>query len=55
MKLHLYELKGILNEIYHSHLLKDNDIKEKLIFMEDLLKADEIKLVNSVRGERRVN
>jgi para-aminobenzoate synthetase/4-amino-4-deoxychorismate lyase len=46
---------GILNGIYRSHLLKDDNIKEKLIFIEDLLKADEIKLVNSVRGEIRVN
>ena len=46
---------GILNGIYRSHLLKDDNIKEKLIFIEDLLKADEIKLVNSVRGEIKVN
>ncbi len=46
---------GILNGIYRSHLLKDDDIKEKEIYLEDLLKADEIKLVNSVRGEIRVN
>lgn len=46
---------GILNGIYCSHLLNNNDIKEKLITIEDLLKADEIKLVNSVRGEIRVN
>ena len=46
---------GILNGIYRSYLLKDKDIKEKEISVEDLLKADEIKLVNSVRGEVRVN
>jgi para-aminobenzoate synthetase/4-amino-4-deoxychorismate lyase len=46
---------GILNGIYCSHLLNNNDIKQKLITIEDLLKADEIKLVNSVRGEIRVN
>ncbi len=46
---------GILNGIYRSYLLNKNDIKEKEIYLEDLLKADEIKLVNSVRGEIRVN
>jgi len=46
---------GILNGIYRSHLLKEEDNKEKLISVEYLLKADEIKLVNSVRGEIRVN
>jgi para-aminobenzoate synthetase/4-amino-4-deoxychorismate lyase len=46
---------GILNGIYRSYLLKENDIKEKEVSLEDLLKADDIKLVNSVRGEVRVN
>lgn len=46
---------GILNGIYRSHLIKEHDIKEKEISLEDLLKADEIKLVNSVRGKVKVN
>jgi len=46
---------GILNGIYRSHLLKEKDYREKEISLEDLLKADEIKIVNSVRGEIKVN
>jgi len=46
---------GILNGIYRNHLLNKNDIKEREISLEDLLKVDGIKLVNSVRGEMRVN
>jgi len=46
---------GILDGIYRSHLLKYDEVKENEISLKELLKADQIKLVNSVRGETRVN
>ncbi|RKY93261.1 MAG: aminodeoxychorismate synthase, component I, partial [Ignavibacteriae bacterium] len=46
---------GILNGIYRGDLLNQHNMKEKEISLENLLKADEIKLVSSVRGEVKVN
>jgi len=47
---------GILAGIYRSHFINTNDnVKETIITINDLLTADEVKLVNSVRGEIKVN
>jgi para-aminobenzoate synthetase/4-amino-4-deoxychorismate lyase len=43
---------GILNGVYRSYLLKQNlNIKDKTLFLDDLIKADKIFLTNSVRKE----
>ncbi len=46
---------GILNGVYRSHFINHDNSKEKVIYLEDLINAEEIKLVNSVRGEVKVN
>ena len=47
---------GILPGVYRKHLLKnDSDIRERRLYLEDLLEADKIVLTNSVRGEVIVN
>jgi para-aminobenzoate synthetase/4-amino-4-deoxychorismate lyase len=47
---------GILAGIYRSYFINtSDDVKETIITINDLLTADEIKLVNSVRGEIKVN
>jgi len=47
---------GILPGIYRNHFIAAReDVKETALSLEDLLNADEVKLVNSVRGEVRVN
>lgn len=47
---------GILAGIYRSHFINTNDnVKETIITINDLLTADEVKLVNSVRGEIKAN
>ena len=47
---------GILNGIYREHLLKSNvNYIESKLKIEDLKTADEITLVNSVRGEVKVD
>jgi para-aminobenzoate synthetase/4-amino-4-deoxychorismate lyase len=47
---------GILLGIYRNHfILGRNDVKETSLSLDDLLSADEVKLVNSVRGEIKVN
>jgi para-aminobenzoate synthetase/4-amino-4-deoxychorismate lyase len=47
---------GILAGIYRSYFINTNDnVKESIITIIDLLTADEIKLVNSVRAEIKVN
>jgi len=47
---------GILDGIYRSYFLrKMNNAAEKVISVDDLLRADEVKLVNSVRKEVLVN
>ncbi len=47
---------GILAGIYRSHFINTNDnVKETIITINDLLTAAEVKLVNSVRGEIKVN
>lgn len=47
---------GILPGVYRSIILKQNpEIKEKRITLDDLIKADEIILTNSVRGEIKVD
>lgn len=46
---------GILAGVYRKHLLKNNpSIRERKLDVEDLLEADKIVLVNSVRGEVNV-
>lgn len=43
---------GILPGVYRKHLLKnDSGIRERRLYLEDLLEADKIVLTNSVRGE----
>ncbi|HCY75995.1 MAG TPA: aminodeoxychorismate synthase component I [Ignavibacteriales bacterium] len=43
---------GILPGVYRKHLLKNNSgIRERKLYLDDLLKADKIVLTNSVRGE----
>lgn len=47
---------GILSGVYRKHLLKnDSGIRERRLYLEDLLEADKIVLTNSVRGEVVVN
>lgn len=46
---------GILNGIYRSKFLKKKNVKEKTICINDILNADALMLVNSVRGEVKVN
>lgn len=41
---------GLLPGIFRSHLLKNRRVKEKAIFLNDLLNADKVFLCNSVRG-----
>ncbi|MBK1994151.1 aminotransferase class IV, partial [Campylobacter novaezeelandiae] len=45
---------GLLNGIYRKILLDLKMIKEKKLFKEDLINADEIYCINSVRGLKRV-
>ncbi|MDP8218534.1 MAG: aminodeoxychorismate synthase component I [Candidatus Theseobacter exili] len=47
---------GLLNGVFRQHLLDDPDfqIEEKVIYFEDILKADEVFLINSVRGMVKV-
>lgn len=45
---------GLLNGIYRKILLDLKIIKEKKLFKEDLINADEIYCINSVRGLKRV-
>ncbi|MFC2094803.1 bifunctional chorismate-binding protein/class IV aminotransferase, partial [Bacteroidota bacterium] len=47
---------GILAGIYRNYFINTSDnVKESIITINDLLTADEVKLVNSVRGEIKVN
>ncbi|MCH6574679.1 MAG: aminodeoxychorismate synthase component I [Bacteroidetes bacterium] len=47
---------GILAGIYRNYFINTNEnVKETIITINDLLTADEVKLVNSVRGEIKVN
>ena len=41
---------GLLNGVYRQYLLKQNKIKEKVLYRTDLLKAEKIFCINSVRG-----
>ncbi|TEY01593.1 bifunctional chorismate-binding protein/class IV aminotransferase [Campylobacter sp. US33a] len=45
---------GLLNGIYRQFLLDLNLVKEKTLFKEDLINADEIYCINSVRGLKKV-
>lgn len=46
---------GILPGVYRKHLLKNNSmIRERRIYLKDLIEADKIVLTNSVRGEIEV-
>ena len=43
-------------EIYRKYLLKNNSmIRERKLYLQDLIEADKIVLTNSVRGEVVVN
>ena len=47
---------GILSGIYRKYLLKNNSmIRERKLYLQDLIEADKIVLTNSVRGEVVVN
>ena len=47
---------GILAGIYRGYFINTSDnVKETIVTINDLLTADELKLVNSVRGEIKVN
>ena len=47
---------GILAGIYRNYFISGrNDVKETTLSLNDLLNADEVKLVNSIRGEIKVN
>ena len=47
---------GILPGVYRKYLLKnDSGIRERRLYLADLLEADKIILTNSVRGEVTVN
>lgn len=41
---------GLLPGVFRNYLIKNRKVKEKTIFLADLLKADKIFLCNSVRG-----
>ena len=41
---------GILNGIYRQHLLNTGKVKEKTLYKKDLLNAEKIFCINSVRG-----
>ncbi len=41
---------GLLNGIYREKLLSEHKIKEKVLYKDDLLNAEKIYMINSVRG-----
>lgn len=45
---------GLLNGTYRSKLIKENKIKEKILYIKDLRNAEEIYCINSVRGMVKV-
>jgi len=45
---------GLLNGIYRRYFIKNNQTKEKTLFLDDLLNADKIYICNSVRGIREI-
>jgi len=45
---------GVLPGVYRNYLLQNNKVKEAILKAEDLLYADEVKLINSVRKELSV-
>lgn len=45
---------GLLNGILREKMLKEGSIQEKILYIEDLKKADEIYCINSVRGMKKV-
>jgi para-aminobenzoate synthetase/4-amino-4-deoxychorismate lyase len=47
---------GILTGIYRNHFIKNNsNVRERELYLQNLLEADKIVLTNSVRGEVTVN
>lgn len=46
---------GLLNGVYRQHLLERGTIQERIITVEELMKAETIYLINSVRGWMRVS
>lgn len=46
---------GILPGVYRNYLLQNNKAKEAILTVEDLLKAEELRLINSVRKAITVN
>jgi para-aminobenzoate synthetase/4-amino-4-deoxychorismate lyase len=46
---------GLLGGVYRRHLLETRpDVKERVLYAEDLRQADAVYLANAVRGVRRV-
>ena len=45
---------GILNGVYRQYMLDNNLLEEKILYKEDLEKAEKIYCINSVRGMREV-
>jgi len=46
---------GLLNGCYRGHLLSENNVIEKVLFVNDLISADEVFIFNSVKKEIRIN
>jgi para-aminobenzoate synthetase / 4-amino-4-deoxychorismate lyase len=47
---------GILSGVYRKYLIRsDSNIKERILYYEDLMSADEIILTNAVRGKIKVD
>jgi para-aminobenzoate synthetase/4-amino-4-deoxychorismate lyase len=43
---------GILSGVYRKHFMKNNSgVRERRLYLQDLLEADKIILTNAVRGE----
>ena len=46
---------GLLNGIYRQKMLEEGKCKEKILYMKDLINADNIYCINSVRGIKKVH
>lgn len=54
-KMYTPKLKsGLLNGVLRQKMLKEGSILEKTLYIDDLIKADEIYCINSVRGIKKV-
>lgn len=45
---------GLLNGVYRQHLINNKKVTEKILYKEDLLNAEKIYCINSVRGIKEV-